>query len=158
MFLASCEFLASCLLTYTFQFQFSGLLFSHGPVTGFSQLYFFEIDHPCLSPCDREIWPVTLTFAPNIDRIRMNLLAKYLGQRSFFGRPFIKRFALCYRSIVLSVCLSVCLSVTLVYCGQTVGRIKMKLGMQVGLGSGHIVLGGDPAAPPPKGQQKLGIL
>jgi len=52
---------------------------------------------------------------------------------------------------MLSVrCLSV-LSVTLVYCGQTVGPIKMKLGMQVGLGRGHIVLGGDPAAPPPKG-------
>jgi len=37
---------------------------------------------------------------------------------------------------VLSVCLfslSV-LSVTLVYCGQTVGRIEMKLGMQVDLG------------------------
>ena len=42
----------------------------------------------------------------------------------------------------LTVCLSVlsvCLSVTLVYCGQTVGWIKMKLGMQVGLGPGHIV-------------------
>jgi len=24
-----------------------------------------------------------------------------------FGRPFVKRFALCYRSVVLSVCLSV---------------------------------------------------
>ena len=33
----------------------------------------------------------------------------------------------------LPVCLSVRLSVTLVYCGQTVGWIKMKLGMQVGL-------------------------
>jgi len=43
------------------------------------------------------------------------------------------------------------MSVMLVYCGQTVGRIKMKLGMQVGLGPSHIVLGGDPAAPPPKG-------
>ena len=53
---------------------------------------------------------------------------------------------------MLSVrCLSVCLSVTLVYCGQTVGRIKMKLGMQVGLGPGHIVLGGDPAPPRIKG-------
>jgi len=30
--------------------------------------------------------------------------------------------------------MSVCLSVTLVHCGPTVGRIKMKLGMQVGLG------------------------
>jgi len=37
---------------------------------------------------------------------------------------------------------SVCLSVTLVYCGQTVIWIKMKLGMQVGLGPGHIVLDG----------------
>ena len=53
-----------------------------------------------------------------------------------FGRSFVKRFALCYRSVVLSV--------TFVHCGQTVGRIKIKLGMQVGLGPGHIVLGGDP--------------
>jgi len=44
------------------------------------------------------------------------------------------------------VCLS-CVSVTLVYCGQTVGWIKMKLGMQAGLGPGHIVLHGDPRPP-----------
>jgi len=43
------------------------------------------------------------------------------------------------------------LSVTLVYCGQTVGWIKMKLGIQVGLGSGHIVLDRDPAPPPQRG-------
>jgi len=42
-------------------------------------------------------------------------------------------------------CLSV-LSVTLMYCGQMVGWIKMKFGMQVGLGPGHIVSDGDPAA------------
>jgi len=49
---------------------------------------------------------------------------------------------------MLSVrCLSV-LSVTFVHCDQTVGRIKMKLGMQVGLGPGHYVLDGDPAPPP----------
>ena len=42
-----------------------------------------------------------------------------------------------------------CLTVTLVYCGQTVGRIKMKLGMQVGLGLSHTVLDGDPAPLPP---------
>ena len=42
----------------------------------------------------------------------------------------------------------VCLSVTLVYCGQTVGWIKMKLGMEVGLGPCDIVLDGDPALPP----------
>jgi len=64
---------------------------------------------------------------------------------TFFGRPFVKRFALCYRTVVLSV-LSV-LSITLVYCGQAVGWIKVKLGRQVGLGSGHIVLDGDAASP-----------
>jgi len=47
-------------------------------------------------------------------------------------------------------CLAV-LSVTLVYCGQTVGWIEMKLGMQVGLVPGHIVLDGHPAPPVPKG-------
>ena len=59
-----------------------------------------------------------------------------------FWRPFVKQFALCYQTVV-------CLSV--VYCGQTVGRIKMKLGTQVRLGPGHTVLDGDPAPPPPKG-------
>jgi len=43
------------------------------------------------------------------------------------------------------VCLSLSLSVTLVYCGQTVGRINMKLSMGVGLGPGQTVLDGDPA-------------
>ena len=42
------------------------------------------------------------------------------------------------------------LSVTFVYCGQTVGQIKMKLGTQIDLDPGHIVLDGDPALPPPK--------
>ena len=50
----------------------------------------------------------------------------------------------------LSVSLSV-LSVTLVYYGRTVEWIKMKLGTEVGLGTGYIVLDGDPAAPPTKG-------
>jgi len=43
------------------------------------------------------------------------------------------------------------MSVTFVHCGQTVERIKTKLGTQVGLGPGHIVLNGDPAPPPSKG-------
>ena len=51
---------------------------------------------------------------------------------------------------VLCVCLSV-LSLTLVYCGQTVGWLKIKLGVQVGLGPGHIMLDGDPALPPQQG-------
>jgi len=63
-----------------------------------------------------------------------------------------KRFALRCRTAVCPVCLFVCLSVTLLYCGQVVGWIKMKLGVQVGLGPVHVVLDGDPAAPPPKGQ------
>jgi len=50
------------------------------------------------------------------------------------------------RCPVLSV-----LSVTFVHCGQTVGRIKMKLGVQVGLGPGHIVLGEDSAPLPYRG-------
>jgi len=68
-----------------------------------------------------------------------------------FERPFVKRLALCYRTDNRLVCLSElsCLSVTLMYCGQTVGWIKMKLGMEVGLGQRCIVLDGDPA--PQKG-------
>ena len=65
---------------------------------------------------------------------------------SIFGRPFVKWFALCYRTVDRSV-----MSVILVHCGQTVGRIKMKLDKQVGIGPGHIVLDGDPAAPPQRG-------
>jgi len=38
-----------------------------------------------------------------------------------------------------------------IYCGQTAGWIKMKLGAYVGLGLGHIVLDWDPV-PPPKGK------
>ena len=37
------------------------------------------------------------------------------------------------------------LSATLVYCGQTVGWIKMKLGIKVGFSPGRIALHGDPA-------------
>ena len=39
-----------------------------------------------------------------------------------------------------------------VYCGQTPGWIKRPLGMEVGLGPGHIVLDGDPAPSPKRGQ------
>ena len=60
------------------------------------------------------------------------------------------------RPILSDRCLSVLsclLSVTLMYCGQTLWRIKMTLGMQVGIDPGHIVLDGDPAPPPPKGHR-----
>jgi len=69
--------------------------------------------------------------------------ASYRPWCVLFGRPFVKRFALSYRTVVCPV-----LSVKLVYCGQTVGRIKMLIGMEVGLGQGHIVLDGDPAPQP----------
>jgi len=46
-----------------------------------------------------------------------------------------------------------CLSVMLVYCGQTVGWIKLPLVTEVGVGPGDTVLDGDPA-PPRKGAQQ----
>jgi len=67
----------------------------------------------------------------------------YCIRRTSFGRPFVKRFALCYLTVVCLSALPVSPSVMLVYCGQTVGWIKMKAGAQVGLG--YIVLDGDPA-------------
>ena len=69
----------------------------------------------------------------------------------FLGDMFIKLFALWYQTYQ-SVCLS-CLSGTLVYCGQTVGWIQMKFGVQVGLGPCHIVPDGDPASLPRKGDR-----
>jgi len=74
----------------------------------------------------------------------------------FFWAIVCKMIRLCYRTIiclpVLSV-LSVCLSVTLVYCGQTVWWIRMPLGAEVGIGTGHIVLDGT-QLPPRKGPQQ----
>jgi len=55
------------------------------------------------------------------------------------------------RPMVSDRCLSVCLAVTFMHCGQTVGRIKMKLGTRVGIGPGHIELDGDPPTPSQKG-------
>ena len=39
-----------------------------------------------------------------------------------------------------------------VCCGQTAGRIKMALGVEVGLGPGDVVLDGDPAPLPKRGR------
>ena len=68
----------------------------------------------------------------------------HLQRITIFGRPSVKRFAQCHQDVV-------CLSLTLVYCGQMVGWIKIKLGMEVGLGLGHTVLNGDPAPLPKSG-------
>jgi len=57
-----------------------------------------------------------------------------------FGRQVTVRHMLRDRCPVLSV--------TLVYCGKTVGWIKMPLGSEdVGLGPGHTALIGDPTQP-----------
>jgi len=42
-----------------------------------------------------------------------------------------------------------------VYCGQTAGRIKLVLGMEVGLNPGDFVLDGDPAPSPKRGRSQL---
>jgi len=66
--------------------------------------------------------------------------------KTIFGRPFVKRFALCHPTDRCPVCLSV-LSVcnVVVYCDQTAEWMKMKLGSEVCLDPGHILLDGDPA-------------
>jgi len=46
-----------------------------------------------------------------------------------------------------------CAISTYVYCGQTAGWIKMPLGVEVGLGPGHIVLDLDPAPLPQNGSK-----
>ena len=87
-------------------------------------------------------------FATLITLMACDMFDDPIGVTSLvFGRPFVKRFALCYRTVVCPACLSM----TFVHCGQTVGWIEIKLGVQIGLGPGHIVLDGDPAPLPQRG-------
>jgi len=80
---------------------------------------------------------------PNDDKIiGWIFLRNCIFREWVFWRPFVKRFALCYQTIVLSV--------TLVYCGQIVGWIKMPLDTKVG----DIVLVSEDPAPPQKGAQQ----
>ena len=65
----------------------------------------------------------------------LSIMRLFLGDRLQNGSRYAIR----------PLCVLSCLSETFVHCGQTVGRIKMKHGMQVGLGPGHIVLHGNPA-------------
>ena len=76
----------------------------------------------------------------------------FLPHKYSFWRPFVKRFALCYRTVVLSVLsvLSLC-DVRALWPNGWTDQDKMKLDTQLGLGPGHIVLGGDPAPSPLKG-------
>jgi len=83
------------------------------------------------------VWP---QYTNVTDRTDNGLIAK--------GEPFYKRSPENGSpSAIGPLYVPSVLSVTLVYCGQMVGWIKIKLGMQVGLGPGHIVLDGDPAPP-----------
>jgi len=64
-----------------------------------------------------------------------------------FTQLFVKRFALCYQTVICPV-----LFVTLVYTvAKRFGWIRMPLDMEEGLGPGHIVLDEDPATPAQKG-------
>jgi len=63
-----------------------------------------------------------------------------------FGQLFVKQFPYAFGPLSCPVCLSV----TLVYCGQTVGWIKMKLGMEVDLGQCDTVRWGH-SSPPKRG-------
>jgi len=72
--------------------------------------------------------------------------------RFIFGRPFVKRFTLCYQTVVCPV-LSVC-DVGVVWPNGWMDRwIKMKLFMQVVLGPDHIALGTQ--SPPQNGAEPL---
>ena len=81
----------------------------------------------------------------NNGRFRIITLRILVG---IFGRPFLKRFALCYRTVVCPV-----LSVPLVYCGQTVGWTTMPLRTGIVLSPGHIVLDGTQLPSPKEAQQ-----
>ena len=72
----------------------------------------------------------------------------YRASDTFFGRPFLKRFALCYRTVVCPVC-PVC-DVGVLWPNDSMDEDVTWYG-GIGLGPGHTVLDGDPA--PPKGKQ-----
>jgi len=40
--------------------------------------------------CDRELWPITLNFELDLDRVKANMRAKYLGQRSFTSKVIVR--------------------------------------------------------------------
>jgi len=94
------------------------------------------------NPSDHRLSSGPTTDSPDV------MARPFLLRILVFGGPtFVKRFALCYRTVVLTVP-SVPSAVTLVYCGQTVGRINMNIGIRVGIDHGKIVLDRDPAPPP----------
>jgi len=83
----------------------------------------------------------------------IHLLRSSLGPPDSASKRHLDRFSRFWANVCKTVrpilsdrCLPV-LPVTFVYCGQTVGCIRMPPGMEVGIGPCHIVLDGDLAFP-----------
>jgi len=142
--------------------------------------------------CSQDFRGVGSSPCQHIDTTRKAVECATTLPLTVFGRPFVKRFALCYRTVVLScaVC-PVCGVRALWPNGWTdqdetwhagrplpwphcvrwgpsspspkeeeppnfrpisvAAKIKMSLGMEVGLGPGYFVLDRDPTPPSPKG-------
>jgi len=89
----------------------------------------------------------------------------HMNTNLVFGRPLVKQFALCYRTVVCLVCLTVCpvlsCSVCLSDCNVGVlwpnDRMDQDETWHGGscLGPGHILLRGDPAPTPQKGHSPI---
>jgi len=73
---------------------------------------------------------------------------RHITEQNVFGQPFVKRFTLCYRTIV---CLSACPVCNVGVLSPNGWMDQDETWHGVGLGPGHIVLDGDPASPPQKG-------
>ena len=92
-------------------------------------------DYRCLRNLSHANYP-DICYLTRLGVSPFPMLANHLGTvLTIFGWPFVKRLTPCYQTDVCPVCLFV----TSVYCVQTVGWIKMKLGIKVGLGPGHSV-------------------
>jgi len=88
---------------------------------------------------------------PALKRLTSWLPIKF---RVIFGRPFVKRFALCYRTVVLSVC-PVCLSVCNVRALWPNGWTDQDETWHAGMPRPwpHCVRGGRPSSTSPKGAE-----
>ena len=90
------------------------------------------------------VFSVNIICISLIDRRIATTFCNYVN---FWGRPFVKRFALCYRCVV---CLSVVCDVCVLWPNSWMDQDETWHG--VGLGPGHNVLDGEwPSSPSPKG-------
>ena len=83
-----------------------------------------------------------MTVKTQIESNRRELYGMSIGS-AVFGRPFVERFAVCCRTVVLSVCLSVCNAGVLWPNGWMDQDETWHAGRPR---PGHIVLDGDPAS------------